>query len=121
MVREATLVTRDALPELQRANRSLLILKLGADWCKPCRAIEPLVTRWFDILDEKATCLVIDVDESFDLYAYLKVKKMVSGIPTILCYDSGTVSYIPDDAVAGSDATGVKEFFERCAKKVGIE
>jgi hypothetical protein len=48
------------------------------------------------------------------LYAYYKGKKMVNGIPVILCYKRGNTSYIPDDSVTGSDPTQLDLFFKRC-------
>ena len=39
---------------------------------------------------------------------------MVNGIPVILCYKKGNVTYIPDDSVTGADPTKLAEFFKRC-------
>ena len=39
---------------------------------------------------------------------------MVRGIPTILCYEKGNVSYIPADAVSGTDNKELDAFFDRC-------
>ena len=58
--------------------------------------------------------VVVDVDESFELYGFLKQKKMINGIPAILAYYTGNVTYIPDDSVVGADANQVRMFFERC-------
>jgi hypothetical protein len=38
---------------------------------------------------------------------------MVNGIPVMLCYKRGNVSYIPDDSVTGTEITG---FLMRCGK-----
>ena len=59
-------------------------------------------------------CADIDVDESVDLYAFLKSKKMVNGIPVMLCYKKGNVSFAPDDAVTGSEPGQLTAFFKRC-------
>ena len=55
-----------------------------------------------------------NVDESFDVYSYFKSKKMVNGIPVILCYKKGNTSYIPDDSITGSDPAALDAFFRRC-------
>ena len=37
---------------------------------------------------------------------------MVQGIPTILCYHTGNISYIPDDSVSGTDLQQIHDFFK---------
>jgi hypothetical protein len=59
-------------------------------------------------------CGDIDVDESFDFYALLKNKKMVNGIPVILCYKKGNSTYIPDDMITGAEPNALHAFFKRC-------
>jgi hypothetical protein len=65
-------------------------------------------------------CADIDVDESFDLYAHLKQKKMVNGIPVILMFKKGNVSYIPDDSVTGADPAALDAFFKRCGGHLAV-
>ena len=60
---------------------------------------------------------IIDVDECFEVYAFLKTKKMVNGIPAILAYYKGNLNYIPDDVVIGADPQQVDLFFKRCYDK----
>ena len=54
-----------------------------------------------------------DIDDAFDLYAFLKSKKIVNGVPAILAYKVGNVGYAPDDVVIGADTSQVKMFFQR--------
>ena len=96
-------------------NPGVLILKLGAEWCGPCKKIEPLVKDLMSkIPTDQIQCAIIDVDESFELYALLKSKRMVNGIPAILAYDKGNVTYIPDRSMAGTDPNQIVEFFNTC-------
>jgi hypothetical protein len=44
----------------------------------------------------------------------LKSKKMVNGIPVILCYKKGNATYIPDDSITGADPNALAAFFKRC-------
>jgi hypothetical protein len=67
-----------------------------------------------DDMPPNVQCAVIDIDESFDVYAFLKSKKMVQGIPAILCYKKGNVSYAPDQVVLGADMNQVSTFFSTC-------
>jgi hypothetical protein len=39
---------------------------------------------------------------------------MVNGIPVILLFKKGNVSFIPDDSVTGSGAAELDAFFKRC-------
>jgi thioredoxin 1 len=100
--------------ELLKENSGLIILKFGADWCNPCKLIEDYVEQKFKEMPTDVTCIKIDIDQHMDLYAFLKSKKMISGIPTILCYEKGNVSYIPVDSVRGTDNKELDLFFDRC-------
>ena len=115
----STIETRDKfLAILKDMNPGIFILKLGAKWCGPCKKIEGLVHEWFQRTNEKVQCVLIDVDECFDFYGFLKSKKMVNGIPVILSYEKGNVNYIPNDIVVGSDVAKINEFFQRNLQKV---
>ena len=100
--------------EILKQNPGLILVKLGAEWCGPCKKIKPIVDGFFLSAPDTVLCADLDVDNSFDLYAFLKSKKMVNGIPTILCYKKGNQSYIPDDSVTGADPTQLDLFFKRC-------
>ena len=100
--------------EILKQNPGLILVKFSADWCKPCKQIKPVVDAFFLSSPSNVLCAEIDIDTSFDLYAFLKSKKMVNGIPAILCYKKGNQSYIPDDSVTGADPTQLDLFFKRC-------
>jgi hypothetical protein len=61
-------------------------------------------------------CSIIDIDDNFEIYAFLKSKKMVNGVPVILCYKKGNISWIPDKAVVGADERQVNIFFQECTQ-----
>lgn len=109
---------RGEFQNLLKVNPGLVIIKLGASWCKPCHQIRPVVEAFFASSPPNVVCCDIDVDESFDLYAYFKTKKMVNGIPAILCYKRGNMSFAPDDSVVGSGAQDLSSFFRRCGQHV---
>jgi thiol-disulfide isomerase/thioredoxin len=99
---------------LLEKNPGLIIIKLGATWCGPCKRIKPVVDAFFASSPDNVLCCEIDVDESFDLYSYFKSKKMVNGVPAILCWKKGNLSFIPNDSVTGADPSSLDAFFKRC-------
>jgi hypothetical protein len=110
------IANRDAFFTLLQHNPGLIVLKLSADWCGPCKTIRPAVNGFFASSPPEVVCGDIDVDKSFDFYSFLKSKKMVNGIPVLLCYKKGNSTYIPDDMVTGSDPQQLHLFFTRCGK-----
>uniref|UniRef100_A0A6C0EUH7 Thioredoxin domain-containing protein n=1 Tax=viral metagenome TaxID=1070528 RepID=A0A6C0EUH7_9ZZZZ len=105
---------RNDFLKLLKLNPGLVIVKLGASWCGPCKKIAHLVDAFFASSPPDVICADIDVDDSIDLYSYLKTKRMVNGIPVILMYKRGNVSFIPDDSVTGADPVALDAFFKRC-------
>jgi thioredoxin-like negative regulator of GroEL len=107
---------RNEFMNLLKVNPGLVILKLGATWCAPCKQIKPVMDAFFASSPPEVICADVDVDESFDLYALLKKMRMVNGIPAVLCYKKGNTTYVPNDMVAGTDPARLNAFFVRCGK-----
>ena len=107
---------RDAFFTLLKHNTGLIILKLGAEWCGPCKTIQPAVHGFFASSPPTVICGDIDVDHSFDFYSFMKSKKMVNGIPALLCYKKGNETFIPDASITGSDPQQLHQFFVTCGK-----
>lgn len=110
------IANRDAFMTLLQHNQGLIVLKLGAVWCGACKLIEKPVHAFFATSPPEVVCGDIDVDKSFDFYSFLKSKKMVNGIPVLLCYKKGNSTYIPDDMITGADPNQLHQFFARCGK-----
>jgi thioredoxin 1 len=106
--------SRDDFMRLLLNNPGLIVLKMGATWCGPCKRIKPVLDGFFASSPDNVICCDIDVDECADLYSYFKSKKMVNGIPVILAYKKGNRSYIPDDSITGADPSQLDQFFRRC-------
>jgi thiol-disulfide isomerase/thioredoxin len=125
-------LSRLQFEEILRQNPGNVIVKFGATWCGPCKRIEAQVGQWFDLLtkcdkgpkgpsdpsvcetDQQTSntlCIAVDVDNSIDLYGAFKSRRQVSGIPAILLFKKGNLSYIPDDMVVGADPRQVNDFF----------
>lgn len=108
---------RNAFLEEIRNNPGTIIFKFGAEWCDPCKKIKGVVDEQVDLALQKrpdGTLIVydVDVDECFDLYAFLKTKKMVKGIPAILKYKLGNDSFAPDNFVSGTVNKEIETFFK---------
>jgi len=103
--------------EILKQNEGLIVLKFGAEWCGPCKKIEQQVYAGFSQMPMNVQPIIVDVDESFELYAFLKSKKMVKSIPTLLCYEKGNESYVPNDIVVGASVDEINVFFKMCFDK----
>lgn len=96
------------------SNPGIIIIKFGAEWCGPCKKIEEHVKILMNSMPSNVQSYIIDIDDSIEVYSFLKTKKMVKAIPSILAYyKNEETTYIPDDIVIGADAVAINEFFER--------
>ena len=101
---------------LREMNREVgiigVVIKFTAEWCGPCNKIKKCVENHFNKLPNNIRYGNLDVDNNFDLYANLKRLKQVQGIPCIVFFKKGNVSFIPDKFVNGTDENEIKEFFD---------
>ena len=115
------LETRDDLKIfLKNTSVEMTFIKFGASWCKPCHMIAPTIKS----LNEqviKANKIInfidLDVDHCSDLYSFMRQKKMVRGIPVIMCYKKSQYNdnsfYAPCDSVTGASIPDVVNFYKR--------
>lgn len=106
--------SRQDFLDLLKVNPGLIIIKLGATWCGPCKQIAHIVEAFFASSPKNVICADIDVDDSIDLYAYLKKNRMVNGIPVMLMYAKGNYEFTPNDSVTGANPADLDAFFKRC-------
>lgn len=115
-------LTRESFKGLIEFNSKQLkhtILKLTAEWCRPCKSIKDIAVQQvanLSALERPIECYEVNVDDSLDFYAFMKQKRMVNGIPVFLFYKAGNTEYIPDDSVTGANPPDIVAFFARCAK-----
>ena len=62
------------------------IVKLSADWCAPCNAMQPILSNIFSKIDYKNIPFT-DIDIDDDINGYVE-KYQVRNIPTILLLDN---------------------------------
>lgn len=104
------LKTRGEFEEYIKKNKYCIVY-ISAKWCGPCKRIKPLVNKCFSKLTD-VKMILVDADESIDLYSKLKVKKM----PTFYTFINGEMQ----DAQIGSDELGISNLFLKIAKTVLI-
>jgi thioredoxin 1 len=64
-----------------------LLLDFGADWCEPCKALEPVVAEVARNFKDKLRVMQVDLDESPDIASRFGVMS----IPTLLLIRDGEV------------------------------
>lgn len=126
---EIILETREDLAFfLKNTPYEFVVLKFYADWCKPCKKITPFVTqlledkvRMFETrgVKNKFIFVSVDVDECFDLYAFMKKQKMINGIPALFLYSKKIYKkneekqmYIPQASISGTDENEIKKVLD---------
>ena len=102
------------LNELLPSNEGLILIKFGAEWCKPCKLVKPIMNDAIKNWPEEIKCYDLDVDDNFDIYAFLKSKRMINGIPVILAYKKGNVEFAPNLSVTGANKNDLNNFFSNC-------
>lgn len=103
----------DTLPSLLEQNPGLILIKFQADWCKPCRLIEPRVNQWFDCKPRQAHVYVVNVDEDSRLYSFYVKKRLLRGIPAIVVFLKGNTTPIFDDLINSSNLNEIDDFFTK--------
>ena len=100
-------------------SKQIIILKLSAEWCGPCKAIKKQCYEEIENLPENVIVVDIDVDDELDLFMALKTKKMVKGIPALLAWypnEDREHWFIPDNSISGSNKKDIALFFSLCKK-----
>lgn len=108
---------RNVFFELLKMNPGVFVFKFGAEWCKPCKMIKKHIDDVSLVIPVNVMYIYnVDVDECFDVYAFLKQKKMISGIPTLLAYKKGNAFFAPDASISGTNESDINNFFDTCLK-----
>jgi len=105
---------------LKHAPTEITFIKFGASWCRPCQMIAPTIKSLNEQVfkaKKEMTYIDLDVDQCSDLYAFMKQKKMIRGIPVMFCYKKtryeDSTFYVPIDSVVGASVSDVVNFYRR--------
>ena len=105
-------LSRDDFKNLLKNKKKPLLVKFTAEWCGPCKVIQHHLENFLNAnKNANFDFLELDVDDNFDVFAFMKSKKMVTGIPALLFYDMETKEYPPKFSLLGAD---VKQFEDFC-------
>jgi thioredoxin-like negative regulator of GroEL len=115
-----TNLNNKSFAEILKQNPGILIVKIGAAWCKPCQQIKSVVDAFFASSPDNVICADIDIvdKKNEELYLLLKKKLRLQGIPCMLMYRSGNLEFIPNEIVTGSDPASLHSFFKKCGNEL---
>jgi len=85
-------------------KKEVVIVKVSANWCGPCKRILPQVNQLFSQLNNNVSMVLVDADNGSDICNFLKVKT----IPHLVNYVDG----MPYDILTSSKSNDVLEFFK---------
>ena len=97
---------------VENATDKPVIIKFGATWCKPCQLIKKDMEALFEQYKDDAYLYDLDIDDSFDVYAYLRSKKQISGVPCVFLYETENTSIYPDKTIHGTNITEIRKLFK---------
>jgi len=103
--------------KLLQNNPGVIVIKFGATWCGPCKKVDPAIKHSMSQMPNNVQCILVDIDESFEVYAYMNNKKMLNGIPALVAYYKENDSFIPDEFCSGANIENINDFFAICFKK----
>lgn len=104
------------IQELLTKNPGIIIIKFSAKWCGPCKKIETIVNNFFSTSPPNVLCCDLDIDVNFDLYSFFKFKKMVNGIPHLMCFVKDNLTFVPNESCSGTNLNDLDVFFKECNK-----
>ena len=104
-------MTRAEYVNIIATKQKPLFVKFTASWCGPCKKVKPTIDTFLkSATAKKIQYLEIDIDNSIDVYAFLKSKKMVNGVPTLMFYNMANKEFAPTMSVSTGSVDLVEKF-----------
>lgn len=104
--------SKQELREILERNKSFVFIKFGSPTCAPCRTITPFLLDAFHKMPFHVICVSIDINESIEVFSFLKGKGVCNTIPTLLCYVKGNMTYTPDFTYSGADIEEISKLLD---------
>ena len=101
--------SREDFKTILSTNPGFVVVKVGADWCKPCQKLAPILNRLTPTLP--ATVQYMEIDVACDLSCFLKAKRQIVGVPVLLAYKQGNFTPYADQSLTGPTEQQVTTFF----------
>ena len=83
-----------------------VLVDFWAEWCGPCRAMEPAINAFAADYADKVSVGKLNVDDN----PSTTMKYMVRGIPTVMLFKGGQ---IVDQIVGSADKAALKQMVDR--------
>ena len=92
--------------ELIASKSKLTLIKFTADWCGPCKAINPIL----ETISEKMADKIVIANHDVDSQPNFATANAIRSIPTLFLYKDG--SHV-DTLVGGTDQTNIEAFINK--------
>ncbi|MBN2555086.1 MAG: thioredoxin [Anaerolineales bacterium] len=81
-------ITEEVFEELVLHSTGPVLVDFGAEWCHPCKKLDPLVEELAEEWKHRVDVYKIDVDES----ASIAMAYAVMGVPTLMLFNQGEIT-----------------------------
>lgn len=103
---------------LKLSDKDITIIKFTANWCGPCKRINPFIQKINNLYKNKQKYyryIEVDVDDNSELYKFFKRRKMIQGIPSFCLYYKDKFDedmyYVPHKIVTGANESEISNLF----------
>ena len=94
-------VTDDTFAEEVLNTKGAVLLDFGAEWCHPCKQLDPIVEELAEEWQGKVKVLALDIDENVQT----TMQMGVMGVPTLILFIDGEpverlTGFVPKNRIA---------------------
>ena len=81
-------VQRESFNEIIKSGKTVLV-DFYADWCGPCKMMQPILKELSGMVDENVRIIKIDVDKNPMASSTFQIR----GVPTLMIFKNGQVKW----------------------------